>query len=86
VSKYCLFSAAGDQGEYHRENLCYKREEENNKILKELFEKKCSRCPVFVHADAQPMRMEHADAQPIRMLDTRYSKLHGVLSACFSSS
>ncbi len=42
---------------------------ENNKILKELYEKKCSRCSVFIHADAQPMRMEHADAQPIRMLD-----------------
>jgi len=70
MSKYCLFSTVGDQGEHHWENLCYEGVEENNKILKELFEKECSRCSVFVHADAQPMRMEHADAQPITMLDT----------------
>jgi hypothetical protein len=55
---------------------------ENKKILKELFEKKCSRCSVFIHADAQPMRMEHADAQPIRILDTDIKDiLRGM--ACF---
>jgi hypothetical protein len=50
--------------------------------IQELFEKKCSRCSVFVHPDAQPMRMEHADAQPIRILDT---DVQDILSgmACF---
>ncbi len=82
MSEYCLFSAVGDQGEYRWENLCYQGAEENNKIIKELFEKESSRCSVFVHEDAQPMRMEHADAQTIRILNTDVQDiLRGM--ACF---